>query len=56
MELTGDYFSCMLDFINGEMDKIKDGNDPDGDSSELIADMEKFLAGLKDNKQSLQEG
>lgn len=26
----------VLDFINGEMDKIKDGNDPDGDSSELI--------------------
>ena len=54
MELTEIIFR-VLDFINGEMDKIKDGNDPDGDSSELIADMEKFLAGLKDNKQAPQE-
>lgn len=54
MELTEIIFR-VLDFINGEMDKIKDGNDPDGDSSELIADMEKFLAGLKDNKQAPPE-
>ena len=47
MELTEIIFR-VLDF------KIKDGNDPDGDSSELIADMEKFLAGLKDNKQAPQ--
>ena len=43
MELTEIIFR-VLDFINGEMDKIKDGNDPD-----------KFLAGLKDNKQAPPE-
>lgn len=46
MELTEIVFQ-VLDFINGEMEKIKDGNDPDGDNSELIAMMDKFLEKLK---------
>ncbi len=46
MELTEIVFQ-VLDFINGEMEKIKDGNDPDGDNSELIVMMEKFLEKLK---------
>jgi two-component system chemotaxis sensor kinase CheA len=46
MELTDIVFQVM-DFINGEMDKIKDGNDPDGDNSELIGCMETFLNKLK---------
>ena len=46
MELTDIVFQ-VLDFINGEMDKIKDGNDPDGDNSKLITMMEEFLKKLK---------
>ncbi len=45
-ELTEIIFK-VLDFINGEMDKIKDGNDPDGDNSELIELMGSFLDRLK---------
>lgn len=46
MELTEIVFQ-VLDFINGEMEKIKDGNDPDGDNSQLIELMDKFLVKLK---------
>lgn len=46
MELTDIIFQ-VLDFINGEMDKIKDGNDPDGDNSQLIELMAGFLDRLK---------
>lgn len=46
MELTDIIFQ-VLDFINGEMDKIKDGNDPDGDNSQLIELMAGFLERLK---------
>ena len=46
MELTDIVFQ-VLDFINGEMEKIKDGNDPDGDNAQLIDLMEKFLVKLK---------
>ena len=46
MELTDIIFQ-VLDFINGEMDKIKDGNDPDGDNAALIETMTKFLNELK---------
>ena len=37
----------VLDFINGEMDKIREGNDPDGDNSSLISIMSSFLSMLK---------
>ncbi len=46
IELTDIIFQ-VLDFINGEMEKIKDGNDPDGDNSELMALMDGFLGRLK---------
>lgn len=46
MELTDIIFQ-VLDFINGEMEKIKDGSDPDGDNSALIDIMSKFLNELK---------
>lgn len=45
-ELTDVVFQ-VLDYINGELDKIRDGNTPDGDSTQLIETMEKFLAKLK---------
>lgn len=47
MELTDSIFQ-VLDFINGEMDKIKDEGEPDGDNSELIAKMDAFLTRLKE--------
>lgn len=47
MELTESIFQ-VLDFINGEMDKIRDEGEPDGDNSELIAKMEAFLNQLKE--------
>lgn len=46
MELTDIMFQ-VLDFINAEMDKIKEGNDPDGDNTALIESMTKFLDTLK---------
>lgn len=46
IELTDIVFR-VLDFINGEMEKIKDGNDPDGDNAELITEMSGFLDKLK---------
>lgn len=46
IELTDIVFQ-VLDFINGEMDKIKEGNDPDGDNAQLIELMENFLNKLK---------
>jgi two-component system chemotaxis sensor kinase CheA len=51
IELTDIIFQ-VLDFINGEMDKIKDGNDPDGDNSQLIELMSSFLDKLKGNSES----
>lgn len=46
LELTDIVFQ-VLDYINGEMDKIKDGNEPDGDNTQLMNNMEEFLALLK---------
>ena len=46
IELTDIVFQ-VLDFINGEMDKIKEGNDPDGDNAQLIELMGNFLNKLK---------
>lgn len=47
MELTETIFQ-VLDFINGEMDKIRDEGEPDGDNSELIIRLEAFLNQLKE--------
>lgn len=35
------------DFIKGELDKIREGEDPDGDPSELIDGLERFLSRIK---------
>lgn len=57
-ELTDVVFQ-VLDFINGELDKIRDGNTPDGDNTQLIGTMEKFLEKLKgtdgENKETKKE-
>ena len=47
LELTETIFQ-VLDFINGEMDKIRDEGEPDGDNSELIKKLEAFLKQLKE--------
>ncbi len=38
---------AVSDFITEEIDKIKDGEDPDGDESELLDDLDEFLGRLK---------
>ena len=35
------------DFISGEMEKIKNGEQPDGDPQDMIADLDRFLAQIK---------
>lgn len=53
MELTEIIFQ-VLDFINGEMDKIRDGNDPDGENTDLIDKMQKFLDKLKSKEEQTE--
>ena len=36
------------DFISGEMEKIKSGEQPDGDPGQMIADLDRFLAQIKE--------
>ena len=45
-ELVG-YILDVTDFIGGELEKIKDGNEPDGDPADLIAKIKKFLEKIK---------
>ncbi len=37
----------VMDFITGELEKIKSGDEPDGDSTELLKDLKSFLETLK---------
>ncbi len=46
MELV-DHILAVADFISGEFDKIRDGDEPDGDASGMIADIDKFLKKIK---------
>ncbi len=45
-ELVG-YILDVTDFIGGELEKIRDGNEPDGDPADLIAKIKKFLEKIK---------
>lgn len=38
----------VADFITNEMDKIREGDPADGDATEMIAELDKFLGTLKD--------
>ena len=38
---------AVSDFINGELDKIKNGDSPDGDESQLVKDLDEFLSRIK---------
>lgn len=46
MELVG-YVLDVSGFIAGELDKIKEGDEPDGDESEIMENLEKFLKTIK---------
>ncbi len=46
MELV-DYIFKVCDFISAEFDKIRDGNSPDGNSEELIEQIDQFLDKIK---------
>ena len=45
-ELVG-YILDVTDFIGGELEKIREGSEPDGDPDDLIAKIKKFLAKIK---------
>ena len=45
-ELVG-YILDVTDFIGGELEKIREGSEPDGDPADLIAKIKKFLAKIK---------
>ena len=42
-----DYVLKVADYITGELDKIKEGETPDGDSSKLVKAIDKFLTKIK---------
>lgn len=44
-----DHVLEVADFITNEMDKIQNGESPDGNASELIAELDKFLNSVKEN-------
>ena len=45
-ELVG-YVLDVSGFISGELEKISEGDEPDGDESEIMASLEKFLKKIK---------
>lgn len=51
LELVEHIFS-VLDFINGELELIKEGETPDGDPEALLAELQKFLDKLKGEESS----
>lgn len=42
-----DHVLDVADFITGELDKIKEGETPDGDETKIVADIDRFLKRLK---------
>ena len=42
-----DHVLDVADFITGELDKIKDGETPDGDETKIVDDIDKFLKKIK---------
>lgn len=45
-----DYVLEVSDFVNGELDKIKDGSETDGDATELIDNLDKYLKLIQGGK------
>ena len=50
-----DHVLRVADFISNEMDKIRDGNSADGDASDIIKDLDKFLTMIKNGGTEGQE-
>lgn len=48
MELV-DHILQVSDFISAEFDKLREGEDPDGNASAMIEDLDKFLHKIKNN-------
>lgn len=46
----------VMDFIGAELEKIQDGEEADGDSSELIGNLDSFLSGIKGESPSGKGG
>ncbi len=46
---------AVADFIQGEMDKLSDGEDADGVAKDLIADLDDFLESIKGTKKEKKE-
>ncbi len=42
-----EYVLEVADYISGELEKIKEGGEPDGDSSKLVAEIDSFLTQIK---------
>ena len=42
-----DHVLDVADFITGELDKIKDGETPDGDETKIVDEIDKFLKRIK---------
>lgn len=50
-----DHVLEVQDFISGEMEKIKNGDSPDGDPSKIIADLDQFLDKIKNSGKETEE-
>ncbi len=49
MELV-EHVLAVEDFISGELEKIQNGDQADGDSTEIVADLDEFLSTIKGEK------
>lgn len=54
-ELTG-YILDVSDFIQGELEKIQDGNEPDGDETDLVGQLDSFLKKIKGDSSPSGDG
>ncbi|MCH5344737.1 MAG: chemotaxis protein CheA [Acetatifactor sp.] len=45
----------VADFINGEMEKLQNGDSADGDATEIIASVDKFLNSIKGDKKEKEK-
>ena len=45
-----DYMFEVMDYISGEFDKIRNGDEPDGDAATLIEELEKFHSDIKNGE------
>lgn len=51
-----DYMFQVMDYISGEFDKIRNGDEPDTDASDLIKELEAFHGEIKSGKAKKESG